>query len=165
MKNSNNSNEYADYLNTIFQKNLIDSFSGYLGRDMHLLIVGFGNEYLRNDRKMFEYELHIQTTWRIINIKKKEIVLTENDLVKTDNDYFCSKVAKINNSLPAQIGCVLIKANGDMDMFFGDNYILQVINCNSGTCFRDEAWRIVHRRGIKEHFVMSNEGMSLSCFE
>ncbi len=159
------SDKYDSYFKKVFNNVSIALFSRFFGKGMHLFIIGFGNAYTRDDKKIFEYELHVQTTWRIINYKEKKIVLTENDLIKVDDNYFYAKIAEINSFLPAQIKDVIIKNNGDMDLYFGDDFVLQVINCNSKTCFRDEAWRIVHRRGIKEHFVMPNEGISLSYYE
>lgn len=149
----------------------------YIGRVIDLLNIGIGDsmEVLdRNGRtvKKSTYSLHIQSAWRIVNPKRKEILLVYSDIyspregIEDDQNFNCSVKEnnlfdqKIENYLnktgPIYIDSYKVNIWGDLLLIFSNGDRLEVFVDVSDD---SECWRIFKSECDEPHSVLTGHGI------
>lgn len=165
---------FCDYFDRIIGQPI-----DYIGRVIDLLNIGIGDSLEVLDRKgrkvkKSTYSLHIQSTWRIVNSKRKEIVLVSSDFysprmgIEDDENFNWDVIGnnlfdeKVENYLitqkPIYIQSYKINIWGDLLLIFSNGDRLEVfvdVSDNS------ECWRIFKSESEESHLVLTGQGLEL----
>ena len=160
-----------NHLDLLVHKPLI-----YIGRASNMLIVGVGKAYNVRDIKdnavkKSQLALHVQSSWRITNRQKKDIIVASSDfyspcsLIEWSNDFewdvlgnnLFDEKAKEWFSINQEIYVKEHKINswGDLLLLFSNGDSLEVFVNSSDD---SECWRIFGFNSDKEHLVITGEG-------
>ena len=165
---------FCDYLDRIVGQPI-----DYIGRVIDLLNIGIGDsmEVLdRNGRtvKKSTYSLHIQSAWRIVNPRRKEILLVYSDIyspregieddqnfnwrVKGDKLFDQKTENYLKKTAPIYIESYEVNIWGDLLLVFSNGDRLEVFVDVSDD---SECWRIFKSECEEPHLVLTGHGIVL----
>lgn len=161
-----------NYLDQLLHKKICD-----IGRASNMLWVSIGENIIALDRKGNEVKkstisLHVQSTWRIVNKEKKEILLASSDFyspnstVTADNEFewdvqgnnlFDEKSQIwLNKNRLIYIKEYKVNRWGDLLLIFSNDNRLEIfINSSDST----ECWRLFKHHSDEEHLVVTGLGV------
>ncbi len=134
----------------------------YASRAASMLCIGFGKKCIIKDIKdityeVYEFRIHIQSFWRVINRKDKRILFAQFDL-NNDENVFEKKVHKwISNTENLVVKQIEIGEINDLVIVFENGDALEVyVDCDD----KEEAWRYIRCiSGKTVHLVMNGNGI------
>lgn len=143
-----------------------------IGRASNMLWIGMGEIFTTINRKGMEvkkstYALHVQCQWRIVNNKKKEILLAATDMYSPrkdvefqedfdwdiqGNNLFDEKSQEwLKGAMPIIINEYEINQWGDLVLFFSNHDKLQTFSLTSND---SECWRLFKPNSEEPHLVV-----------
>jgi len=151
----------------------------YIGRVIDLLNIGIGDSVEVLDRKgrpakKSTFSLHIQSTWRIVNPKRKEILLAYSDFyspregiaddenfnwdVKGNNLFDVKAENYLRTTEPIYIQSYKVNTWGDLLLVFSNGDRLEVF---VDVTDDSECWRIFKSECEEPHLVLTGQGIVL----
>lgn len=163
----------SQYLNRVLNKQI-----RVMGRASNMLWIGIGEKVMSANRRgeeveKSEFALHVQSTWRIINTEKKEILLASSDFYSPREETISNKNFEWDiqgNNLfdkkapvwlqkvkPVFIEQYKLNRWGDLLLVLSNGERIEIyVDASDNT----ECWRMLDSNNKNEHLVMTGLGMS-----
>lgn len=149
-----------------------------IGRASNMLWLGIGEKVIMLDRRGKEVEkstfsLHVQSTWRIVDVEKRKILLASSDFyspkdsaifdknfqwdVQGNNLFDTKAVAWLQKAAPVSIENYKLNRWGDLLLVLSNGERIEIyVDASDNT----ECWRIFEVNRESKHLVMTGLGMS-----
>lgn len=165
----------SQYLDRILNKQICA-----IGRAANMLWLGIGEKAMIVNRRGEEvekstYSLHVQSTWRIVDNEKKEILLASSDFyspydeTKSYEDFDWDVIGNnlfdrkaplwLQKVMPISIIKYEISRWGDLLIILSNRQKIEIyVNASDDT----ECWRMLDSNYENEHLVMTGLGLSFN---